>query len=250
MMQRNSVLRTGVVFLVRTAVLVLVLVPTTVMPATAQEWTDYRSIRDGFQIVFPGEPTVTEITWKSEFDYMLPARVYSAERGLGRYSLTVVDYSGIEQQGIERVKSCAPGAEPCFGSVLSGPGYWKHDVRGALNYATFGFLQRDVTVTHYLWNHQDLIEGQELQLTNNADQSRTMAFVAMHEMKLYILEGTVPRGYPEPALFQNAMGWLDADGNRVRYQTIYSNQYYGLKQYPLPARAGGGRGAGAGPAQP
>lgn len=247
-MPRDSVLPSGVMFLVRTAVLLLLLVPTTANTAAAQEWTDYVSIQDGFKIVFPGEPTITETTYQSEFDYMLPARVYSAERGQGRYSLTAVDYSVIEQQGIERVKTCAPGAEPCFGSVLSGPGYWKHDVRGALIHATFDFLQRDVTVTHFLWNHQDLIEGQELQLTNNADQSRTMVFIAMHEMKLYILEGTVPRGYPEPALFQNAMGWVDADGNRIRYQTIYSNQYYGLKQYPLPTRGGGGRGAG--PAQP
>lgn len=91
-----------------------------------------RSIQDGFQILFPGQPTVTETTWKSEFDFMLPAHVYTAERGRERYSLTAVDYSGIEQQGIEHVETCAAGAEPCFGSVLSGRGYWKHDVRGAL----------------------------------------------------------------------------------------------------------------------
>ena len=42
-----------------------------------------------------------------------------------------------------------------------------------------------------------------------ADQSRTFAFVAMRENKLYILEGTVPKGYPEPGLFQQSIGWLD-----------------------------------------
>jgi hypothetical protein len=247
-MRLNSVVPAAFASLVRTALLALVFVPTMAVPAMAQEWSNYKSVQDGFQILFPGQPTVTETTWKSEFDFMLPARVYSAERGRERYSLTVVDYDGIEQQGIEHVRTCAAGAEPCFGSVLSGPGYWKHDVRGALIYATFGFLQRDATVTHYLWNHQDLIEGQELQLTNNADQSRTMVFIAMHEMKLYIVEGTVPEGYPPAAMFQNAMGWVDADGARIRYQTIYSNQYYGLKQYPLPTRVGGGRGGGAGAA--
>jgi hypothetical protein len=42
------------------------------------------------------------------------------------------------------------------------------------------------------------------------------------------------------------MGWVDKDGNGIRYQTIYANQFYGLKQMPPPARAGGGRGAGGG----
>ena len=63
-------------------------------------------------------------------------------------------------------------------------------------------------------------------------------------MKLYILEGTVPRGHPEPALFQASAGWVDKDGNGIRYQSIYANQFYGLKQMPPPSRGGGGRGAG------
>lgn len=226
--------------------LVFAFVLSMAVPAVAQDWTEYQNIRDGFKVVFPGQPQVAETTWKSEFDYMLPARMYSAERGQERYLLTVVDYSGIEQQGIAHRKTCAAGAETCLGSELAGPGYWKHDVRGALIYATSKFLQRDARVTHYLWNHQDLVEGQELQLTNNADQSRTFVFVAMHEMKLYVLEGTVPKGYPQPALFQNSMGWLDKEGNGIRYQTIYANQFYGLKELPPPSRAGGGRGAGGG----
>ena len=93
--------------------------------------------------MFPGQPKVTTTTWKSEFDYMLPARVYSAEKGRERYSVTVVDYGVIEQQGIARRKACPAGAEPCIGSDLSGPGYWRHDVRGALIFATSKFLQRD-----------------------------------------------------------------------------------------------------------
>jgi hypothetical protein len=231
----------------RAITLVFVLVLSMPVPAMAQEWTEYQNIRDGFKVVFPGQPKVAETTWKSEFDYVLPARVYSAERGLERYSLTVADYSGIEQQGIAHLKTCVPGAETCFGSELSGPGYWRHDVRGALIWATSKFLQRNAVVTRYHWSHQDLVEGHQLQLTNNADQSRTFAFVGMHEMKLYILEGTVPKGYPEPGLFQQSMGWVDKDGNGIRYQTIYANQFYGLKQMPPPSSGGGGRGAGAGP---
>ena len=216
------------------------------MPAGAQDWAEYKNVPDGFRVLFPGQPKVEEIKWTSEMGYTLPARVYTANRGPERYSVTVVDYGPIEQQGIARRKACPPGAETCIGSDLSGPGHWKHDVRGAMIFATSKFLQRDAKLTHYLWNHQDLVEGHELQLTNNADQSRTFVFVGMHEMKLYVLEGTVPRGAPEPALFQSSAGWLDKDGNGIRYQTIYANQFYGLKEMPLPARAGGGRGAGGG----
>lgn len=212
----------------------------------AEEWAEYQNIQDGFKVVFPGQPKVTETTWTSEYGYKLPARIYSAERGRERYSVTVVDYSPIEAQGMTRFKACPPGAEPCLGSDLSGPGYWKHDVRGALIYATSKILERNVKVTRYHWSHQDLVEGHQLQLTSNADQSRTFAFVGMHEMKLYILEGTVPQGSPEPGLFQQSMGWVDKDGNGIRYQTIYANQFYGLKQMPPPERAGRGRGAGGG----
>jgi hypothetical protein len=214
------------------------------IPARAQEWTEYKNVQDGFRVLFPGQPKIAEIKWTSEMGYTLPARVYTAERGKERYSVTVVDYGPIEQQGIARRKACPPGAETCIGSDLSGPGHWKHDVRGALIFTTAKFLQRDSKLTHYLWNHQDLVEGHELQLTNNADQSRTFVFIGMHEMKLYILEGTVPKGAPEPALFQSSAGWLDPNGNGIRYQTIYANQFYGLKQMPPPARAGGGRGRG------
>ena len=234
------------------ALIVVALVAAAAVPAGAQEWTEYQNNQEGFKVLFLGQPTVTETTWTSSFGFVLPARVYSADRGRERYSVTAVDYSGIERQAIERVKACPAGAEPCLGSALAGPGYWKHDVRGALIYATSRFMQRDAKVTHYLWTHQDVVEGHELQLVNNADRSRTFVFIGMHEMKLFIVEGTVPEGAPVPALFQSSMGWVEKDGTGIRYQTIYSNQFYGLKQYPVPERAGGGgrRGGGAGPAQP
>ena len=214
-------------------------------PAAAQDWTEYQNIQDGFKVVLPGQPRITETKWTSEYGYVLPARVYTAERGRERYSVTVVDYSPIEQQGIERARKCPAGAEPCIGSELGGSGHWKHDVRGALIYATSKFLERNAKITRYHWSHQDLVEGHQLQMTNNADQSRTFAFVGMHDMKLYVLEGTVPSGYPEPGLFQQSMGFVDKNGNGIRYNTIYSNQYYGLKQMPPPPRAGRGGAAAA-----
>ena len=218
--------------------------------AAAQEWSEYVSTKDGFKINFPGQPKITETTWKSQMDYMLPARLYSVDRGNEHYSITVVDYSGLEQQGIERSRTCPPGNEQCrqTAAAVIGPGYWKQDERGAIVYATFKLLQRDVKVTSLTYDWQDLVEGNLLHLTNNADQSRTFACIAMHEQKLYIVEGTVPKGYPEPGLFQQSLGWVDKDGNGIRYQSPYSNAFHGMGVYPKPPIVGArGQAGGATP---
>ena len=81
-------------------------------------------------------------------------------------------------------------------------------------YATWKLMQRPgVQVTHLMWNFMDLVDGHQLQLTN-PDKSRTFASIYMHENKLYIMEGTVPDGYPEPGLFQQSLGWLDESRQR------------------------------------
>ena len=115
-------------------------------------------------------------------------------------------------------------------------------------YATFKLLQRDARLTDLTWEWQDMVEGHFIHLVNNADQSRTLAYVGMHEQKLYIAEGTVPKGYPEPGLFQQSMGWVDKNGNGIRYQVIYSNAYHGMGVYPKPPTTGGGGGGAAAPA--
>ena len=205
-------------------------------PAVAQEWTEYANAEDGFKLNFPGEPRVETTTWTSEYGYELPARIYRADRGMERYSMTVVDFRGIEQMGVARSKACPAGAEPCIGQVGGniGAGYWKQDVRGAMMYATFQLLQRDAKLTHLMWNWTDMVEGHLVQLSN-ADQSRTFAGIHMHDNRLYIQEGTVPPGRPEPGLFQQSMGFVDSEGVGIRYQNmLYSNAYHGLGEYPPP----------------
>jgi hypothetical protein len=145
---------------------------------------------------------------------------------------------------MERSQKCPVGAETCQGQPAGGlrsvigPGYATQDIRDAIVYATFKYLQKDVKVTEYLWNWQDLVEGHQLQLTNTADQSRTYLYISMHENKLYIQDATVPKGYPEPGLFQQSLGYVDKDGNGIRYQAIYSNQFHGLRIDPVPPRVG------------
>ena len=235
----------------RRAVLVLSLVVFGSGSAIAQEWTEYRNPRDGFKALYPGQPAVTETTWTAQTGFILPERVYAVERGRERYSVRVIDYSNVEQLGAERAKKCPPGSETCLGTPgLSGIGYWKHDVRGALVHATSTIMKRDAEVTDFFWNQQDLVSGLVLQLTNKVDQSRSHVYIAMHEMKLYIAEARVPKGSPEPILFVQAVGWVDKDGNGIRYRSIYSHEIHGLREAPVPPKVGAAYGVGAGDAQP
>ena len=189
-------------------------------PAFAQEWIEYTSQQDFFTINFPTEPKVQDITYTTEYDITLPGRVYSAAEGKNRYSVTVIDYTGAEGIHADRSKKCkATGAYP---DVCAD--HARLDLRGALIYATWGFLKRDAKVTFYAYYNSDLVEGQQLQLSN-PDGSRTFAAVHMHENRIYILEGTVPKGAPQPALFQQSLGFIDKEGKRVRYTSIYSNAY-------------------------
>jgi len=208
--------------------------------AFAQEWIEFANREDRFTCNFPTQPKITETTYRSERKADLPARVYSAVQGQGRYSVTVVDYNQAQPILTEKAKKCPAGAEPCLGG-RGNEGHWKDDIRGATVYASFQLMQRDAKLTSYLSSNVDQVEGHQLQLTNNADKSRTFAGIYMHENKLYIVEATVPAGYPEPGLFQQSLGWLDENGIGLRYQSIYSN---GWPAPPRVNRAGQGQGQG------
>jgi hypothetical protein len=191
-----------------------------------QEWAEFVSLDDGFSVNFPGTPTTTTTTYHSQFGADLPARVYKAALGPSRFSLTVVDYRPIEKILSDKAKSCPPGAETCLGGFGStGPGYSWADRAGAMIYATWQFMQRDARITQYVWSNIDQVIGHMLHLTNNSDQSRTYVGIFMHQDRLYISEGTVPAGYPEPGLFQQSLGWVDEKGTSIRYQSHYMNGF-------------------------
>jgi hypothetical protein len=204
--------------------------------ALAQEgWTEYRNIQDGFKARFPGQPTVTNITWVSETGLVLPGRVYSVERGAEKYSVTVADYTNIEKVALERSKNCpVKGFETCEGGQPQGIGYWKHDTRGATIYATHKLMKRNVTVTEFTWGMTSFVEGHLLALTSNVDQSRTTAYIGMNQMKLYIVEATVPKGAPQPFLFSVSFGWVNKNGEVYGYRTMYNNEFHEIEGVPDP----------------
>jgi hypothetical protein len=140
--------------------------------------------------------------------------------------VTVADYTNATQMHADRVKGCTKYPDQCTNQAVA-------ELRGALDYAASKYLTRDGKVTYYGYANSDRIEGRRVQ-TTNPDKSRTFAAIYMHENRLYILDATVPPTAPPPALFQQSMGFLDKDGQRIRYATIYSNAY------PAPAREPGG----------
>ena len=183
------------------AVILVALVLFMPRPVFAQEWTEFASREDGFKVDFPGPPKVQDTTFTSEYRYTLPARVYSVERGRERYSMTVVDYNGIEAMGKERVKTCPPGAEPCHGSMNTGEGYWKMDRGGAIVYAAWTFLQRDVKLTHLMWKFMDLVEASSFSSPATLTVP-TFVHISIHLHKLYILEQPCLQ-VPEPGCFSS-----------------------------------------------
>src|SRR5438270_12054661 len=61
-----------------------------------------------------------------------------------------------------------------------------------------------------------------------------------------ILEATVPKGYPPPELFIISLGWVDPQGNPVRYRTIYNNEFMEIEKVPTPSYGNQGGAGGAG----
>ncbi|MGE3843472.1 MAG: hypothetical protein AB7I50_18020, partial [Vicinamibacterales bacterium] len=120
------------------AVALLALAPA---PAPAQEWIEYASKDDFFSVNFPGEPKVEAISYESQQGAPLPGRIYRASEGPSRYSMTVIDYTRLEEIQQELIKNCPPDAHmSCRGTGPDGPsgsGYSKLDMAGASDFATW-----------------------------------------------------------------------------------------------------------------
>ena len=152
--------------------------------ARAQAWQDYVSMEDQFATMFPGEPTVREIRWDS-------------------------DYS--DSEAIHWARSNTTEADSPINY-----NYWRIDIVASVAYAATQFRQRGGNVTFDAWHHIDRVPGHQLQITNS-DNSRTYAGIYLHENRLYIIEATVAQGTPPPGMFQQGLRFLDDQGRRIRY---------------------------------
>jgi hypothetical protein len=191
------------------SVAVLLAVATVTGPAAAQGWFEYENIADRFGVNFPSEPERRDFDYASEFDAVFPGRIYSARAGANTYSVTVVDFTDAARIHAEMDKT----------EAASGANAWINDQRASVARAARGFRERGGQVTYDAWSHLDLVEGHQLQITNE-DGSRTFAGIYLNgnSSRLYILEATVARGAPPPGQFQQSLRFLDEQGERVRYR--------------------------------
>jgi hypothetical protein len=202
-------------------------------PAFAQDWTRFVSPDDGFSANYPGQPKAETVTYLSEYRQQLPAKVYSAADGLGRYSTTVVDYRGIEKLHADRAAKCQASKGANLQDGDSCQNDFRVDVAGATDHAVWNFMKRDgVTMTHYMFYFVELVSGRLLQMTN-PDASRTYAAVHQHAGRLYIHQATVSPGMPEPILFMQSLAWADEKGLAIRYRSLYT-EGYGEWKFPHP----------------
>jgi len=175
--------------------------------ASAQGWLEYINTTDLFIVNFPGEPVVTETTHHSAFNAYVPARVYTVENERGRYEITVVDYRDTKAIHLARTNRT---------EANSSSSVWITDVRASVAHVANNFRTRGGEVTYDAWADIDKIEGHQLQITN-LDGSRSFISIHLHASRLYILEGTVPNSAPSPGIFQQSLGILDEEGQRIRY---------------------------------
>ncbi len=202
-------------------------------PAFAQDWARFVSPEDGFSANYPGPPKVATITYTTQYQQPLPAKVYTAADALGRYSTTVVDYRNIEKLHADKAAKCqaAKGANQLDGDSCQND--FRMDVAGATDYAVWNFIKQDnIKLTSYMFYFVELVSGRLLQMTN-ADKSRTFAAIHQHAGRLYIHQATVPPGMPEPILFMQSLAWADEKGLAIRYRTMYT-EGYGEWKFPSP----------------
>ena len=153
-----------------------------------QEWGEYVNREEKFVVIFPGQPAVQNITFKSELEQDLPAKVFTAHSGSSHYKITVVDYKDAEVG----------------------------DVRGSVAWSAWLIRKRGGDVQHDGFNANDRIEGHQLHIVN-PDKTRTLVAIHQYARRLYILEATTPVDYPPAADFQQSLVILDDKGDRVRY---------------------------------
>lgn len=168
-------------FVILSSVVAALLLPGS---AHAQEWIDFEDRAWGFSINFPHEPKMEQIDYKTFFGQTVPARVYSAERGSGRYSLTVVYFSG------------APT-----------------DSHTAVSYAAEAIRDKG-EVTYFAFDSLDGIPGQMISATQS-DGRLIQASVYFVDQRLYIAEGSVAAGSAAPSQFHQSIRIVDPEGNPI-----------------------------------
>ncbi len=152
--------------------------------AGAQQWIEFEDRVWGFSINFPHEPMAEQIDYTTFFDETVPARIYSAETGTGRYNLTVVYFSHAPTESHTAVSHAAQT------------------------------IREKGEVTYYAFDSLDGIPGQMISVTE-PDGRLIQATVYFVDQRLYIAEGSVAAGSPAPSQFSQSILIIDPEGDPI-----------------------------------
>src|SRR5687767_10379332 len=161
--------------------------------ASAQLWEEYVNRENFFQVNFPGEPTVTEVPYRTVKGTNLTARVFTATAPAnsitaGTYRVTVVDYTSAQNELGDAIEQAR--------QAMLAKGTAKYDGRENLD------MHRSWRVT--VETPTSRILGEILIAANN---------------RVYIVEGETPLNVPPAAQFQASIQVLNNEGVRIRTRT-------------------------------
>jgi hypothetical protein len=153
------------------------------------EWAEFVDRADHFTVNMPGEPTKTDLAYKTAKGTVLPAHVYSAEDRRGQYFMTVVNYQMASDE--ERASAIAEAA-----AAVRAKGKPTYDAPGNLD----GHNSQRITVE-----------------TPNG-RRRLAEILLSNDKRLYISEAETALNAPPPAQYQASIQVLDDEGVRIRYR--------------------------------
>ena len=168
--------------------------------ASAQVWEEYVNREEFFQVNLPGEPTMTQVPYRTVKGTNLTAHVFTATAPAnsitaGTYRVTVVDYSSVQGELSDAIEQAR--------QAILAKGTAKYDGRENLD------MHRSWRIT--VETPTSRILGEILIAANN---------------RVYIVEGETPLALPPPAQFQASIQILNNEGVRIRTRTeIAAPQY-------------------------
>jgi hypothetical protein len=152
--------------------------------ANAQAWAYYMNDEHRFSGLFPGEPREASVEYTTAAGTAITAHEFLAERGEGRYSITVVDFAGHEGE-----MDTALAHEAASVRALGQPGY---DEFAQLN----GIPGHAISVI--------TPEGRQV-----------LSQFYLYETRLYIARGNEPPGAAPAAHFTQSLDIHHPDGSSV-----------------------------------
>ena len=161
--------------------------------ASAQVWGEYVNRENFFQVNMPGDPTMTEVPYRTVKGTNLRARVFTAMADpnsitAGTYRVTIVDYSNAQNE--------LPDAIEQARRAILAKGTVKYDDINNLDF----HRSRRITV-------------------ENANARILAEILISARNRLYIVEGETPLNVPPAAQFQASLQILNDEGVRIRERT-------------------------------